>query len=243
MRKLNQLSILRKAALAIVGVVGVGAIMATSPPEPDVYFEEANIRPSWRCPGTDVTFGWSLSEAAPVSVTLEGREYHVDAETKDLTVPADLFDRTDSPVEAALQIDIDYAYRPDRYEIRTLRHESWVDAWAYRTEGGGFTMNQGSGQWDRRIEVRGFQIMNVRHLVCEGEAKLPQSWAVTAPSGQTFELRAGEDFERRLDPGAPAGGVWKLQPRGADCRPARLGLQPKINIRLTAVCRQPDKSS
>lgn len=233
----------RTLALGVVFALGIASIMATSPPEPDVYFEETSIRPAWRCPGADVTFDWSLNEPAPVSVTVDGREYRVDAETKALTVAADIFDQTDSPIKAELQIDIDYADYPDRYEIRTLRHESWVDAWAYHTEDAGFTMNQGTGLWDRRIETVGFQIMNVRHFVCADEAKQPQSWEVMAPSGQMFELRAGEDFERRLDPGISAGGIWKLRPRGADCGPARSGLQPDISIRLTAVCRQPDKSS
>lgn len=233
----------RPLALGVVFTVGIGSIMATSPPEPAVYFEETNIRPAWRCPGADVKIDWSLNEPAPVLVTVDGREYRLNGETKNLTVTADIFDRTDSPVEAVLQIDTARADYPNRYEIRTLRHESRVDAAAYHTEDAGFTMNQGSGLWDRRIETVGFEIMTVRHFVCAGEAKLPHSWEVTAPSGQTFELRAGEGFERRLDPGIPAGGIWKLRPGGTDCRPVPSGLQPVINIRLTAVCRKSEKSS
>lgn len=243
MRKLNQPTILRKAALLLVGLTGVLSIMATQPPPPAVYFEETNVQPAWRCPGADVTFDWRLNEPAPVLVTVDDREYRVGAGESNLIVPADIFDRTDSPMKAMLRTgmpDVDY---PDRYEIRTLRHESWVQAWAYRTEATGFTLNQGSGSWDGRIEVRGFEITDVRHFACEGEVKLPQSWEVTAPSGQKFELRARKNFEGRFDPGLPAGGIWKLRPRGANCRPAQSGLQPKINIRLTAVCRRSQKPS
>lgn len=233
----------RMLALGVVFAAGLASIMATSPQPPDIYFEEMNIRPAWRCPGADVTFDWSLNEHAAVSVTVDDREYRVGAETDHLTVPASLFDRTDSPVAAVLRIDLTDAYYSKSYEIRTLRHESQVDAGAYHTEDAGFTMNQGSGLWDRRIETVGFEIMNVRNFVCGGEAKLPRSWEVTAPYGRTFELRAREGFERRLDPGIPAAGIWKLRPGGTDCRPVPSGLRPVINIRLTAACRQPDNSS
>lgn len=233
----------RRLALGAAFALGIGSILATSPPPPSIYFEETNIRPSWRCPGADVTFDWSLNEPAPVLVTVDDREYRVEAETKSLTVDADIFDRTDSPIEAALRIGTNDIYYRDKYEIRTLRNESWVDQWAYHTENAGFAMNQGTGLWDRGIDLRGFEITDVRNFVCEGESKLPQSWEVTAPSGQTFGLRAGAGIERRLDTGIPAGGIWKLRPRGADCRAAPSGLQPVINIRLTAVCRKSDKSS
>lgn len=233
----------RTIALGVVFTVGIASIMATSRIESSVHFEDTNIRPAWRCPGTDVKIDWRLNEPGPVSVTADGREYRLNAETKNLTVAADIFDRTDAPVEIALQVELADAGYPDKYEIRTLRQESLVSEGAYRTEDAGFTMNQGSGLWDRHIGITGFEITNVRNFVCVGEAKYPQSWEVTTPSGWTFELRASDGFERRLDPGIAAGGIWKLRPAGADCKPVQSGLRPEINIRLTAVCRRPENSS
>lgn len=231
----------RRVALAVVFAAGVVSIMATSYP-PDHYFEETNIQPALRCPGANVVLGWRLNEPAPVSVTVDDQEFRMAGHDTKLTLSASIFDRTDSPTGIVLRVDRpDFDY-PEKYDIRTLRHESWVSTSAFQTGDTGFTLNQGSGVWDHRIEVRGLEIMDVQHLNCTDGERFPRSWQVTAPSGKMFVLRAGENFERRLDPGVPAGGKWKLRPENADCRAVPSGLQPEINIRLTAVCRQPDKS-
>ena len=219
--------------LGLIFTAGAGSILATSPPEPGVYFEETNIRPYMRCPGADVVFDWKLNEPGPVLVTVDGREFQVDANTNTLTVAADIFDRAEPTVEAALGIGVNRAAGTDRYEIRTLRKESWEDVQAYHTEDARFAINL--GQWDSHIEMLGLQIFDARHLVCTSEAKAPRIWEITAPSGRTLEIHADKSFEIQFDP-IPAGGTWRFRPKGAECQPARSGLRPYLNVRLTAVC-------
>ena len=226
--------VFRRLGVALVFAGGIGAILATSPPPPPFHFRETNIRPDWRCPGADVEISWNLSKAAPVTVLIGGKE-QVTTAAAGATLPAELLDRNAPVAEVALRIEAEDADYPRDYEITTLGRERTIEDAAYHKRRMAFRMNQ-TGVWDERIRITGFEVEQVRNLVCEGAAVSPPAWEVSPPTGDPFVLRAAQDYSSRLDPPLAPGRIWRIRPVGGKCRLPASGLQPYLTIRFTAVC-------
>lgn len=255
-------SLIRKLCLCLVFIAGVLSIMATSPALPDIYFSEVNVRPSWRCPGKDVTFDWILNEPAPVSVTVDGREYLMDAETNNLTVAARSFDRTNSPVDAILQVDtFEFDYWP-RYEITTLTDRQTIERPAFHRRYDKSVMHSNDPKaesarafringyrvysrdsWDERIRILGIRVEQKRKFMCANSDGSPLAWEVSPPSGPSFMLRAEDDYSVSLDPKLSPNGTWLFHPKGGECQLPILGFEPKLSIHFTVQCVGADNSS
>lgn len=231
----------RRLALGVVFAAGIASIMATSPPPPPFHFRDVSINPAWRCPGADVEIGWTLSNPAPVAVAVGGAEQVITTASR-TTLPAELLEHNAPVAELTLRIDAEDADVPNIYEITTLGVERTVEDLAFHEKNMTFRMNQ-DGLWDARIRVTGFEVEQVRDLACEGEAVSPPAWEISPPFGAPFVLRAEQGYSGRLDPPLAPGSEWRIRPVGAKCRLPSSGLEPYLSIRLTAVCRRPDKSS
>lgn len=233
--------VFRRLALAVVFAAGIASIMATSPPPPPFHFREVSIEPAWRCPGADVEISWTLSRPAPVRVMVGGVEQVITTANR-TTLPAELLEHNAPVAELTLSIDAEDPDVPHTNEINTLDAERMVENLAFHEKNMTFRMNQ-DGLWDERIRVIGFEVEQVRDLACEGEAVSPPAWEISPPSGAPFLLRAEQGYSGRLDPPLAPGSEWRIRPAGAKCRLPSSGLEPYLSIRLTAVCRQPHKSS
>lgn len=224
----------RRFLLFLVFIVGIASILATSPPPPPFHFQDLSIAPDWRCPGADVEVGWTLSKAAPVTVIVGGKEL-VTTSAGGTTLPAELLEHNSPVAELTLRIEAEDADIPGIYEITTLGRERTIEDAAYHKRRMAFRMNQ-TGVWDERIRITGFEVEQVRNLVCEGAAVSPPAWEVSPPTGDPFVLRAAQDYSSRLDPPPAPGRIWRIRPVGGKCRLPASGLQPYLTIRFTAVC-------
>ncbi len=223
----------RKAALALVFIAGIGSIVATSAPPPPYHFRDVNIEPLWRCPGGDVEITWELARFAPVRVMVDGKEFETST-ASGATLPADLLDGGAPVAALELHIEAEDADYPREYEITTFGGERMVEELAFHTRGGVFRIDR-RGVWDERIRVVGVKVVQVRNLVCEGNSTTPLAWEVTPPSGPSFLLRAEAGYSGSPDLAPPPGG-WKLRHRGGNCRLPKSGLEPYLEVTLTAVC-------
>ncbi len=233
---------LRRLALGVVFALGIASIMATEPGLPAYYFEEVSVEPAYRCPGTDVSLRWSLNQPAPVVIAVGDRRFQLGPEARGLTLEAGMLDRMGPSVEATFLIDTGDYYDGDSYIIETLTAPTVVAATGFPSGVGTFEMMQQSASWDADIRVVGFEIDGLRNMICEGESS-PTEWLITRFSLDRLVRRTGAVDSGRIEPGLSPTGVWRLRPRGTECRPAPSGLAARIEISFTAMCVSPDNPS
>lgn len=228
--------IIRSATLVMLFAAGVLSIIATAPPPEPYHFREVEIRPAYRCPGTDVSVHWKLSLPASVAVMLDGHTLAMTA-ADHAVVPAALLDGSapDASLDLRIEAADDEAEPPATYDISTLRTDRQIDTLALRKNGMKFrTFHQDI--WDDRVRIVAVSVKQVNYLLCARGAQSPPAWEVTPPSGESFLVHATDGYSASPVPVLRAGGIWWLRAKGGECRLSAIGQPPYLLLRLTASC-------